>query len=85
MSIKNRLKKLEKQQPPRPLRVVWVGRGEDGDAKVADLIASGHARAGDEFMLVTWDWDGVGGAPGKQSSGKTKWPATGKRRYGPVG
>ena len=68
---KNRLEKLEKQLRSTTLRIAWLGRGEDGDAKIAELIASGHAKTGDEFMLVSRARKEFGGAhKGKRNGGQ---------------
>ena len=65
----NRLEKLEKQLQSTTLRIAWLDRGEDGDAKIAELIASGHAKAGDEFMLVSW----ARGRGRRRTEGQAKW------------
>ena len=52
--IESRLEKLESQVRSMAQHYLWLDTGEDGDAKIADLIATGCAKAGDEFVLVSW-------------------------------
>jgi hypothetical protein len=68
--IENRLKKLEKQQLRTTTRYVWVDRGEDGDAKIAELIASGQARPSDEVVQVSWTWHDPPPPKGKRNGGQ---------------
>jgi hypothetical protein len=55
-SIQTRLSKLEAMQSARPLRIVWSDTSdpEEWARKQADLIASGTAQAGDDFILIGW-------------------------------
>jgi hypothetical protein len=55
--ITTRLRKLEAATcPRRPLRIVWSRTSDpaEWDRRIAEMIASGEAEAGDEFMRIGW-------------------------------
>jgi hypothetical protein len=55
-SLDARLRNLETEHSARPLRIIWCNTPdrEERARKRAELIASGKADPGDDFMYVRW-------------------------------
>jgi hypothetical protein len=55
-SLDARLRNLEAEHSARPLHVIWsnTSNREEWARKRAELIASGKADPGDDFLCVGW-------------------------------
>jgi hypothetical protein len=55
-SLNARLRNLEARRSPRPLHVIWSSTSdpEEWQCNRAELIASGKADPGDEFLCFGW-------------------------------
>jgi hypothetical protein len=55
-SLDARLRNLEAEHFARPLHIIWSNTSDraDWNRKRAELIASGKADAGDDFLCVGW-------------------------------
>jgi hypothetical protein len=55
-SLDARLRNLEAEHSARPLHIIWSNTSDRAEwkRKRAELIASGKADPGDDFMLVGW-------------------------------
>jgi hypothetical protein len=76
---RSRLRKLEAATSgPRKVRIIWSNTSDERewDQQIAEMIASGEARATDEFLRVGWlppgkaEGAGAGAAAGSLKAAK---------------